>query len=46
MILKYGSLALILSRLKWVAGKEQAKDWIAILLEIIREKKPELLLAS
>jgi len=29
-----------------LTGKEQAKDWIAILLEIIREKKPELLLAS
>jgi len=29
-----------------LTGKEQVKDWIAILLEIIREKKPELLLAS
>jgi hypothetical protein len=29
-----------------LTGKEQAKDWIAILLEIIRAKKPELLLAS
>jgi len=29
-----------------LTGKEQTKDWIAILFEIIREKKPELLLAS
>jgi hypothetical protein len=29
-----------------LTGKKQAKDWIAILLEIIREKKPELLLVS
>jgi hypothetical protein len=29
-----------------LTGKEQTKDWIAILLEIIRAKKPELLLAS
>jgi len=26
-----------------LTGKEQTKDWIAILFEIIREKKPELL---
>ena len=29
-----------------LTGKEQTKDWIAILFEIIRAKKPELLLAS
>jgi hypothetical protein len=29
-----------------LTGKEQTKDWLAILLEIIRAKKPELLLAS
>jgi hypothetical protein len=29
-----------------LTGKEQTKDWIAILFEIIKEKKPELLLAS
>jgi hypothetical protein len=29
-----------------LTGKGQAKDWIASLFEIIREKKPELLLAS
>jgi hypothetical protein len=29
-----------------LTGKEQTKDWIASLFEIIREKKPELLLAS
>ncbi len=28
-----------------LAGKEQKKDWIEILLDIIREKDPELLLA-
>ena len=27
-----------------LTGKEQTKDWLAILLDIIREKKPELLL--
>jgi hypothetical protein len=29
-----------------LAGEEQAKDWIAILFDLIREKDPELLLAS
>ena len=29
-----------------LTGKEQTKDWLAILLDIIREKKPELLLIS
>ena len=29
-----------------LTGKEQAKDWISILFDIIREKDPELLLAS
>jgi hypothetical protein len=29
-----------------LTGKEQAKDWIAILFDIIREKDPELLLAA
>jgi len=28
-----------------LAGKEQAKDWIEILLDIVREKDPELLFA-
>ena len=27
-----------------LTGKEKTKDWLAILLDIIREKKPELLL--
>ncbi len=27
-----------------LTGKEQTKDWLALLLDIIREKKPELLL--
>ena len=29
-----------------LTGEEQAKDWISILFDIIREKDPELLLAS
>ena len=29
-----------------LTGKEQTKDWISILFDIIREKDPELLLAS
>ena len=29
-----------------LTGKEQTKDWIASLFEIIKEKKPELLLPS
>jgi len=29
-----------------LTGKEQAKDWISILFDIIREKDPELLFAS
>jgi hypothetical protein len=29
-----------------LTGKKQAKDWISILFDIIREKDPELLLAS
>jgi hypothetical protein len=29
-----------------LTGKEQTKDWLAILFDIIREKKPELLLIS
>ena len=29
-----------------LTGKEQAKDWISILFDIIREKDPELLPAS
>jgi len=29
-----------------LTGKEQAKDWISILFDIIREKDPQLLLAS
>ena len=29
-----------------LTGKEQTKDWIAILFEIIKERMPELLLAS
>jgi hypothetical protein len=29
-----------------LTGEEQTKDWISILLDIIREKDPELLLAS
>jgi hypothetical protein len=29
-----------------LTGKEQVKDWIALLLDMIREKDPELLLAS
>ena len=29
-----------------LTGKQQAKDWISILFDIIREKDPELLLAS
>ena len=29
-----------------LTGKEQAEDWISILFDIIREKDPELLLAS
>jgi hypothetical protein len=29
-----------------LTGKEQAKDWISILFDMIREKDPELLLAS
>ena len=29
-----------------LTGKEQAKDWISILFDIIREKDPELLLAA
>jgi hypothetical protein len=29
-----------------LTGKEQAKDWISILFDIIREKDPKLLLAS
>ena len=29
-----------------LTGKEQTKDWLALLLDIIREKKPELLLVS
>jgi len=29
-----------------LTGKKQAKDWISILFDRIREKDPELLLAS
>jgi hypothetical protein len=29
-----------------LTGKEQVKDWISILFDIIREKDPQLLLAS
>ena len=29
-----------------LTGKKQAKDWISILFDIIREKDPEFLLAS
>ena len=29
-----------------LTGKEQTKDWLAILFEIIKERMPELLLAS
>jgi hypothetical protein len=29
-----------------LTGKQQTKDWISILFDIIREKDPELLLAS
>ena len=29
-----------------LTGKEQTKDWISILFDIIREKDPELLFAS
>jgi hypothetical protein len=29
-----------------LTGKKQAKDWISMLLDIIREKDPQLLVAS
>ena len=32
--------------LEILTGKEQTKDWIAILFDIIKERMPELLLAS
>lgn len=32
--------------LEILTGKEQTKDWLALLFDIVREKKPELLLVS